>query len=278
MKGEKKSSFLPAFLLILFLISFGAVPAGFADSKHEKGHGEKHESGMKMKMKHHGMHWGYEGDSGPEHWGALSPKFKACSEGKSQSPIDISGDLKGSDDKLVMHYSKTKINILNNGHSIKVNYDKGSYVTVNGEKYNLVQFHFHGPSEHTVNGKHSAMEMHLVHQSKKGGYAVVGALIEKGDENSAFSGMWNNLPEEAGDKESLKATVNVEDLLPHRKAFYRYTGSFTTPPCTEGVKWFVMKDKVLLSGSQLEAFSEIMHGDNRPVQPLNGRVISASEM
>ncbi|MFQ5480820.1 MAG: carbonic anhydrase, partial [Thermodesulfobacteriota bacterium] len=234
--------------------------------KHEKSHGDKH----------HGVHWGYEGDSGPEHWGDLSEKFKACGEGKSQSPIDISGELKAPHDTLEMNYDETKINILNNGHSIKVNYDKGSYITVNGERYNLVQFHFHGPSEHTVNGKHAAMEMHLVHQSKKGAYAVVGALIEKGDKNKAFSTMWKNLPEEAGEKESLKATVNVKDLLPAKKAFYNYSGSFTTPPCTEDVTWFVMKDKVNLSEHQLKTFGEIMHGDNRPVQPLNGRVIGAS--
>ncbi len=275
MKGMKKFSYLSAFLLSFFLISFGVVPAGFAGSHHESGnHADGHES--HKSSGHHGAHWGYEGEHGPEHWGELSAKFKACGEGKSQSPINISGSLKSPQDTLEMHYKSTKIDILNNGHSIKINYDKGSYIKVNGERYNLVQFHFHGPSEHTVNGKHSAMEMHLVHQSKKGGYAVVGVMIEKGDKNKAFSGMWANLPEEAGDEEELGASVNVRDLLPKKKSFYNYRGSFTTPPCTEGVKWFVMKNKVNLSGHQLKAFEEIMHGDNRPVQPLNGRVIGVS--
>jgi len=268
MNNRKRWSDWTVLLVMLFILSLVAVPSSFAGSDHHER--KEHAS------KHHGAHWGYEGKTGPEHWGAMSEKFKACSEGKTQSPVDIKGAKGTSQNKLVLHYGDTKINILNNGHSIQVNYDKGSYITVNGKRYDLAQFHFHGPSEHTVNGKHSPMEMHLVHTSKDGGFAVVGVLIEKGDKNKAFSGVWKDLPEEAGDKETLSATVNVKDLLPADKAFYNYTGSFTTPPCTEGVAWFMMKDTVKLSGKQLKAFREIMHGDNRPVQPLNGRVITTS--
>ncbi|MFQ5427817.1 MAG: carbonic anhydrase [Thermodesulfobacteriota bacterium] len=263
MKVEKKFFLLSTSLLILFLISLGAAPSAFAGTPHAPEHKAEH-------------HWSYEGDTGPEHWGSLDEKYKACSEGKSQSPIDITGDLKVSHDKLELHYNPTKINILNNGHTIKVSYDKGSYIKVNGEKFALAQFHFHGPSEHTVNGKHSPMEMHLVHKSRKGGYAVVGVLIENGSENKAFAKMWSHLPEHDGQKKSLKKTVNAKRLLPKDKSYYRYSGSFTTPPCTEGVKWFVMKNKIQLSADQLKTFGKIMHGDNRPVMPLNGRVIGTS--
>ncbi len=264
MNGEKRFFNWTALLVMFFVASLVAVPA-FAGEHHEEGHHAKHKA-----------HWGYVGEHGPAHWGEMSKKFKACGEGKMQSPIDIKGAHGTSRNKLEMHYGDTKINIENNGHSIEVVYDKGSYIKVNGKRYDLAQFHFHGPSEHTVNGKHSAMEMHLVHKSKDGGYAVVGVLIEKGAKNKAFSGMWKNLPEEAGEEKELSATVNVKDLLPRNKSFYNYTGSFTTPPCTEEVKWFVMKNKVHLSGHQLKEFAEIMHGDNRPVQPLNGRVITTS--
>ncbi|MFQ5353564.1 MAG: carbonic anhydrase [Thermodesulfobacteriota bacterium] len=263
MKGKKKFLYLPAFLLGLFLITFGVVPSGFAGTPHAPEHKAEH-------------HWGYEGHTGPEHWGELKPEFKACSEGKSQSPIDITGDFKASKAKLELHYSPTKINVLNNGHTIKVSYDAGSYVSVNGERYNLVQFHFHGPSEHTVNGEHFPMEMHLVHQSKKGGYAVVGVLIANGAENKALAGLWSHMPEKVGQKKRLKKTVNAKALLPKDKSYYTYSGSFTTPPCTEGVKWLVMKNPIELSANQLKAFGKIMPRDNRPVQPLNGRAIGIS--
>jgi len=265
MNGKKRFLSLPAFLFIICILSLAAAPSGFAGEHHEGNHHAKHHA-----------HWGYEGKTGPAYWGGMNAKFKACGEGRIQSPIDIKGAHGTSHNKLEMHYGNTKINIENNGHSIEVVYDKGSYIKVNGKRYDLAQFHFHGPSEHTVNGKHSAMEMHLVHKSKDGGYAVVGVLIEKGDKNKAFSKMWRNLPDEAGDEKEVDASVNVSDLLPRNKAFYNYIGSFTTPPCTEKVQWFVMKNKVHLSGHQLKAFAKIMHGDNRPVQPLNGRVITTS--
>ncbi len=268
MNGRKRWLDWKMFFFMLFILSLAVSPAGFAGEHHEGGHHSK---------SHH-AHWGYEGEHGPEHWGEMNEKFKACGEGKAQSPIDIKGVKGTSNEKLELHYGATKINIVNNGHSVQVNYDKGSYIKVNGKRYDLAQFHFHGPSEHTVNGKHSAMEMHLVHKSKDGGFAVVGVLIEKGGKNKAFSTVWKHLPEEAGQKKMVKATVNVKDLLPGNKAFYNYTGSFTTPPCTEEVKWFVMKDKVRLSAHQLKEFAEIMHGDNRPVQPLNGRAITSGSL
>jgi len=274
MNGRKRVLDWKIFVFMFVILSVAAVPVSFA-GEHGKHERKEHKKSSK---KHGGAHWGYEGKHGPEHWGELSEKFRACSEGKTQSPIDIR-DVKGaSKAKVVLHYKPTKIKILNNGHTLKVSYDKGSYMTVNGKRYDLLQFHFHSPSEHTVGGKHSAMEMHLVHKSKDGGFAVIGVLIEKDGKNKAFSTLWKKLPEEEGEEYNRKATVNVADLLPSDKAFYNYTGSFTTPPCTEGVNWFVLKNKVHLSGHQVKEFREIMHGDNRPVQPINGRVITTGSI
>ncbi len=274
MKQLKTSLDWKVFLLILAALTLVVAPNGLARSRHRRGHYER--EGQRHSA--HTAHWGYEGKRGPEHWGELSEKFRACSEGKTQSPIDITKVDGVSSAKVELHYQPTKIKILNNGHSIKVTYDKGSYMIVDGKRYDLLQFHFHSPSEHTVGGKHSAMEMHLVHRSSDGGFAVIGVLIEKDGKNKAFARLWKKLPEKKGEEYERKATVNVADLLPEDKAFYNYTGSFTTPPCTEGVKWFVLKSKVNLSGHQVKEFREIMHGDNRPVQPINGRVITSGSI
>jgi len=138
------------------------------------------------------VHWSYEGEAGPEHWGELSHDFAACSEGKEQSPIDVPGTATVNPADLTFNYQPTAVNILNNGHTIQVNYDVGSSLEVDGTTYNLLQLHFHATSEHTVGGKYSDMEMHLVHQSADGGYAVVGVMINRGAENAAFAPVWNN--------------------------------------------------------------------------------------
>ncbi len=275
MDGRKGFIDWKFFFFVLIALSLAVAPAGFAREHHGRHHHE-HESAHHER---HRAHWGYEGKHGPEHWGEMKKEFRACGEGRTQSPINISNVRGTSNEKVELHYGPTKINIENNGHSIEVVYDRGSYLKVNGKRYDLAQFHFHSPSEHTVNGRHSAMEMHLVHKSKDGGFAVVGVLIEKGEkENRAYSDMWGNLPKKAGQEKHVGKKVNVGDLLPAGKAFYNYSGSFTTPPCTEGVKWFVMKEKVYLSGDQIKAFGKIMHGDNRPTQPLNGRTITSGSL
>lgn len=216
-------------------------------------------------------HWGYEGVEGPEHWGELSKEYKACSEGKKQSPINITG-AKGADLKNIkFEYKPSRINILNNGHTVQVDYDKGSSITVDGQEFKLLQFHFHTPSEHVVGGESFNMEMHLVHKSNKGGLAVVGVLIREGEENPAFAVMWGHLPEKAHTKKSLNEQVNAKDLLPGNRAYYKYSGSLTTPPCSEGVRWHVLTTPIEMSAEQIEAIEAIMHMNNRPVQPLHGR-------
>ncbi|RME62099.1 MAG: ScyD/ScyE family protein [Caldilineae bacterium] len=230
-----------------------AAPAG-----QEAGHGE--------------VHWGYEGDTGPDHWGALNPDWALCSTGQEQSPVDIPAGAPVNPANIVYNYDPTALNIVNNGHTIQVNYDPGSAIQIEGVTYELKQFHFHALSEHTVAGQYADMEMHLVHQSAEGGYAVVGVFINAGAENPAFAPMWEHLPAMAGEPETIDGvTVNADDMLPAERTYWRYNGSFTTPPCTEGVKWVVLNQDVNLSADQLGAFTSIMHDNYRPVQPMNDR-------
>lgn len=218
-------------------------------------------------------HWTYEGEHGPEHWGNMTGEYAACGQGKSQSPIDIAGAQDEAMPDIGFAYKTSKINILNNGHTIQVNYDEGSSITLDGVTYNLLQFHFHDPSEHTVAGKPFAMELHLVHKNAKGELAVVGVLIEEGKENAAFNAVWKNLPKKADEKIALAGPVSANDLLPKGRAYYRYPGSLTTPPCSEGVSWLVLKEPIQLSAAQIMAFKEIIHENARPVQPLGKRSV-----
>ncbi len=244
-------------------MSLGAYAAASAGD-----HGDHGDS-----KSHHGSHWTYEGESGPAHWGELSGDYAVCSQGKSQSPIDISETQSDNIEDVEFIYDTSKINILNNGHTVQVNYDEGSSIMVDGEEYNLLQFHFHTPGEHTVGGKSFDTEMHLVHKNDAGDLAVVGVLIEEGAENKAFNDMWAHLPKHAGDKETLASEVNAEDLLPRDRSSFRYTGSLTTPPCSENVAWIVLKSPIQLSGAQIDALHAILNDNNRPVQPVNARKV-----
>ena len=219
------------------------------------------------------VHWSYEGEEGPTHWGELSPEFATCSAGKSQSPIDISNPNPQDLANLVFHYQPSKINILNNGHTIQVNYDAGSYIELDGVRYDLLQFHFHSPSEHSINGELVEAELHLVHKNADGNLAVVGILINAGAENAAFKTTWDNLPSQAGPVQQVGAEVDAAAMLPVQQATYRYNGSLTTPPCSEGVKWNVMTEPIEMSETQLAAFTSIFEGNNRPTQPLDGRTL-----
>lgn len=219
-------------------------------------------------------HWTYEGEHGPSHWGSLNKEYAACSSGKSQSPIDLAHALSKDLPNLDFHYQPSKINIINNGHTIQVNYEAGSYIVLDGVRYDLQQFHFHVPSEHTVNGKHSDAEVHLVHKNADGKLAVVGILINTGAENPAFQSTWNHLPAAEGPAQQFTDQVNISGILPAVRETYRYDGSLTTPPCTEGVKWLVMVNPIEVSKSQLDALTQILHKDNRPIQALNNRTIT----
>jgi carbonic anhydrase len=215
--------------------------------------------------------WTYEGETGPQHWGDLDPKFAVCSQGRAQSPIDIAAPQGVNLTDLAFSYNPTALNVINTGETIRVNYDTGSSIVYNEITYNLVQFHFHHPSEHTISGKAFDLELHLVHQDAAGNLAVVSVLITKGaTDNPAYASIFDNLPAQAGTK-AVSAKLNATDLLPKDRRYYTYVGSLTTPPCSQGVRWLLLTTPIELSGKQIDAFSTIFHMNARPVQPLNNR-------
>ena len=218
-----------------------------------------------------GPHWGYEGAHGPDHWGSLDPGFAACGNGREQSPIDLTGAEQRALSEIGFEYAPSPISILNDGHTIQVNYAPGSGIVLDGMRYGLVQFHFHHRSEHTVDGGDFPLELHLVHADADGALAVVGVFLEEGAANEALAPVWRQLPAEAGRAARVAGTVDANALLPERRTTWRYPGSLTTPPCSEGVFWLVMTEPVTASREQIEAFRALIPINNRPVQPLNGR-------
>ena len=221
-----------------------------------------------------GAHWEYSGAEGPDSWGKLAPEFAACANGKNQSPVDLKGAIKGQLAPIKFDYKTNAVEIVNNGHTIQANYMPGSTITLDGVQFELKQFHFHAPSENLINGKSYPMEMHLVHADKDGNLAVVGVMFEEGAANPALADLWKQMPEKGGEKNALAAQVNALKLLPQQQAYFRFNGSLTTPPCSEGVRWMVMKKPLTASKEQLHAFEHTMHhANNRPVQSVNARPI-----
>lgn len=239
--------------------------------------GEEEHHYFHKEEKPHAAEWGYTGDTSPSRWGDLSPDYALAKTGKEQSPVDIEGALATNLPKLEISYHPAKIDLVYNGHTVEEMEEKGSTLTYGKQTFELQQFHFHSPSEHTVDGRHFAMEMHLVHKSEAGKVAVVGVLIEEGKSNAAFDGVWDYLPSDSNRERKADVTIDASTLLPENRQYYSYQGSFTTPPCTEGVLWMVMKEPVQLSKEQVERFRAIIKGNNRPVQPLNGRTVSVSD-
>jgi carbonic anhydrase len=220
-------------------------------------------------------HWGYSGHEGPEHWGDLSSDYEMCGKGKNQSPINISGAIESELQPISFSYKTSSLDLVNNGHTIKASYDSGSSIMVDGHKYDLLQVHWHTPSENIIEGKSFPMEAHFVHADKDGNLAVIGVMYTKGNENGGITPVWNNMPAKtnATSKDS-KITISAMDMLPANKDYYRFNGSLTTPPCSEGVRWMVMKNPVEASAEQIEKFHSSFHGDtNRPVQPINARPV-----
>ena len=221
-------------------------------------------------------HWSYEGEAGPEHWGELSADFLMCSEGWNQSPIDLVNNVHTNAPELQLEYYSSKLNEINNGHSIQQNMEPGSFLRI--PERNLVtelkQFHFHSPSEHTIEGKSFAMEIHFVHADKDGKLTVVGVLVDEGEEHPVLNQLWAFMPENPGDTSQEPIGIEETDLLPPTREYYAYSGSLTTPPCTEGVKWLVLKNTIQASAEQIATFkSKVGPATNRPVQPINARVI-----
>ncbi|NRA69649.1 MAG: carbonic anhydrase family protein [Gammaproteobacteria bacterium] len=221
-----------------------------------------------------GTNWEYSGKHGTENWGELSPKFTTCSTGVNQSPIDISGAIESQLPPLGIDYSASRANVLNNGHTIQVNIDGNNTFSNDSGQFKLLQFHFHAPSENTINGQSFPMEAHFVHADSEGRLAVIGVMFKQGNINQDLEKIWRKMPNEAGATASLESVLKSSVLMPSTKDYFRFNGSLTTPPCSEGVRWFVLKDPIEASPSQIKQFRKMMHGNtNRPVQPINARVI-----
>lgn len=232
--------------------------------KAKEDHGKKDD-------KSHAVHWGYEGDNGPEHWG---DNFPVCGKGKKQSPLNIVGPFEKSKETLTVDYKEGPLKIVNNGHTIQVNVEPGSTLTIGKESFDLLQFHFHRPSEEQVEGKNAAMVAHFVHKSKEGKLAVIGVMLNEGKDSAAIKTLWANLPpKEMEEYLPAKVTFNPGSMLPKELGFYNYEGSLTTPPCTEGVQFYILKSPMELSKQQVAKFPFKLNA--RPVQSLNGRKISA---
>ena len=223
--------------------------------------------------------WNYSGSGGPDHWSDLEPDFKGCAVGQHQSPIDIR-DAEEQPDlaPIRFDYKLSPLKIINNGHTVQVNYEPGSSITVNGVSLALKQFHFHHPSETTIDGRQYDLELHLVHQDTAANRtAVVSVLIKSGAENPLLRVLWGNIPQTAGEEVTRKKVViNAASFLPGDQNYYMYDGSLTTPPCTEPVRWYVMKTVIEASPSQISAFAKLYPNNARPVQPLDGRTIVVS--
>ena len=229
------------------------------------------------------LHWGYDDHDGPDVWASLSRDWSLCDAGDAQSPIDLSGAVPSGEAHMPRSYQAGSIRIahhehvvdvLDNGHTIQVTYEDGSSIDLEGEHYELLQYHFHSPSEHTVDGEHFPMELHLVHRDPKGDLAVVGVWIGEGAHNHAFDAIWGSLPDQPGESVHFEhVQVDIDALLPESHARYRYEGSLTTPPCYESVQWAVMQEPIEMSRQQIESFRAIFDGNVRPTQPTNGREI-----
>jgi carbonic anhydrase len=221
-------------------------------------------------------HWGYEGEGGPAHWGDLQKDFEACKLGKAQTPIDIKAAKKADLPAIAFSYKPTPLVVVDNGHTIQVKVAPGSTITVGDKTFELVQFHFHRPSEEKLKGKASAMDAHLVHKDSAGNLAVVAVLFENGKENPVLGAALKNLPDGEGERAVEGVTVDPTQLLPEKRAYYTFSGSLTTPPCSEGVTWFVLKSPAKVSPKEVSAFAKRYPNNARPVQALGDRVVEES--
>jgi carbonic anhydrase len=243
----------------------------------------------------HAHHWSYfDGPEGPENWGNLSKDNLACLKGKSQSPININIDraVKAQLNPIEFIYRPSPLSIIDNGHTIMVNYGEGSNLMVDGRQYRLVQFHFHKPSEEAINGERTDMVAHLVHQHHDGSLAVVAVLMTTikpassrkywwGDdsikENALINTLWNNVPLVKGKIDTPGVMIDINQMLPADKSYFTYMGSLTTPPCSENVLWLVLKTPIYVSDDQVNNFDRIYQMNARPLQPKGDRLVKETK-
>lgn len=271
MKLKNQIVLLLASLSLLFL--FSCSEKELPTTNEEEARGSKGTHGE----------WSYEGETGPVHWGSLSPDYIMADIGREQSPINIdrSKTILADLPKIIYNYGKSYVHFINNGHTVQANLKNGlNSITIGDKKYTLAQFHFHTQSENTLDGRHAPVEMHLVHKADDGNLAVVGVFFVDGEENKTLKKLWDNMPDlddttgyHSGEK------VKIKKLIPQNHTCYRFDGSLTTPPCTEGVKWTVMATPLEMSTRQINKFFDIFsghqfpEGNRRPVQPLNERKV-----
>jgi carbonic anhydrase len=227
-----------------------------------------------------GAPWDYEGKRGPLVWGKLDPAYRACSQGHEQSPVDIHhAHLNKALQPIEFHYIAGPVTLENNGHTIIAHVDPGSYIVAGGVRYDLVQFHFHHPSEEAVKGQLTDMDVHLLHKSADGKQAVIAVRLseDRGEPNAVLAQLWPRLPKATGTTAKVTDEVDPAGFLPTDRGYWTYTGSLTIPPCTEGVRWFIYEQVLPVSREQLRAFTTIFRMNSRPLQDLRGRKIEANE-
>jgi carbonic anhydrase len=219
-------------------------------------------------------HWSYAGPDGPDHWGELSDAYRTCATGHEQSPIDIWRPRHAGSAAPLMQYAPSPLRVENDGHTLRVTYAPGSRLVTDGKTYELVQLQFHSPSEHRIRGQGYAMEADLVHKADDGSLAVVALLLDEGPANPFLERVLASAPAEAGGTAEVPgAPADVAEMVPGRSGFFYYNGSLTTPPCSEGVRWFVMDAPGVVSKTQVARFVALVHENARPVQPTNGRPV-----
>ncbi|HEY4066030.1 MAG TPA: carbonic anhydrase family protein [Burkholderiaceae bacterium] len=222
------------------------------------------------------VNWDYGGSGGPDAWGQMKPEFAKCSSGTRQSPIDIQDGIKVNLDPVQFDYRASGFRVIDNGHTVQVNVAPGNTIDVMGRRYELMRFDFQRPSEERIDGRQFDMGIHLVHKDADGHLAVVALLLERGAAQAVVQSVWNNLPLEKGDELAARTPLNPADLLPVDRGYFTYMGSMTTPPCSEGVLWMVMKQPVQLSAEQLGIFARLYPMNARPIQSASGRLIKES--
>ncbi|MBJ78175.1 MAG: carbonate dehydratase [Acidiferrobacteraceae bacterium] len=218
------------------------------------------------------LKWSYEGAEGPENWGKIAAAYAACGRGRQQSPIDLSGTIKSELPNISLDWTVGVRNILNNGHTLEVETDNGGTATIGKSSFDLVQFHFHTPSEHAIDGKRAQMEAHFVHANADGALMVVSVMLQPGGDNQLFSRLLESAPRKVGERE-ISGTVNPLELIPSTQNYWWYMGSLTTPPCSQIVSWVVLKEPILISEKDAASFAELFPNNARPLQPVNHRFV-----
>lgn len=276
--------------LFVTLVSIGLISCSMSDRKQESLQPEAQlsdsatietpeqaESESQEASTHHDhpMVWGYSGVIAPPMWHKLDPSFTQCGRGKRQSPIDLKWAQPKEGGDVVLSYQEGPVSLIDNGHTLQINFPAGSSAKIHGTSYELIQAHFHSSSEHTLSGNSLPMEAHFVHKDSKGNLAIIGVILIEGQSHPTIEQLWQMWPEKKFEEVAAGGSeVRPESLIPEIKTHYAYVGSLTTPPCTEGVQWIVLNTPVELSGDQILTFRKHYSSNNRPTQKLNGRKVT----